>query len=333
MGPAGLYAAREILKVGNHEITMFEQDRQPFGLLKWGVAPDRPEYKRLIPEFDRFLSDNKQRISIHYNQRISDWKKLVNNFDRVIAAVGAPLTNSLPMSHCNSPDLSNTNVLSGLKFAELYNGKGCLHSVLGVRKCKHVVIIGFGNVSLDCGRMLFKVASSMDVNIPLEFATNFKNLQKVTFVCRKPTIWQQSCSVKEFRELFKLCKYSIEFGKKPDLLVQPPASSSRSQKRLYEFALKCMATKNESFFNILLGEELKQVDTGNDYVNLVLESGINLSCDVVIYCLGQRPAEIESDERIVKMGWCFRNGKGTVSDCYHDAHSFAAFLAKSKHFL
>jgi len=45
-GPAGFYAAHRLQqKIQNVKIDMFEQLPTPFGLVRFGVAPDHPEVK------------------------------------------------------------------------------------------------------------------------------------------------------------------------------------------------------------------------------------------------------------------------------------------------
>lgn len=45
-GPAGFYAAYRLMtKVENSVVDMYEQLPVPFGLVRFGVAPDHPEVK------------------------------------------------------------------------------------------------------------------------------------------------------------------------------------------------------------------------------------------------------------------------------------------------
>ncbi len=46
-GPSGLFLAKNLFKAlkGNIKINIFEKSNAPFGLLKYGVAPDHPEVK------------------------------------------------------------------------------------------------------------------------------------------------------------------------------------------------------------------------------------------------------------------------------------------------
>jgi adrenodoxin-NADP+ reductase len=45
-GPAGFYTAMEVLKAAPHaRVDMIERNPVPFGLVRYGVAPDHPEVK------------------------------------------------------------------------------------------------------------------------------------------------------------------------------------------------------------------------------------------------------------------------------------------------
>jgi adrenodoxin-NADP+ reductase len=45
-GPAGFYTAYKLMgKIGNSVVDMYEQLPVPFGLVRFGVAPDHPEVK------------------------------------------------------------------------------------------------------------------------------------------------------------------------------------------------------------------------------------------------------------------------------------------------
>lgn len=49
-GPAGFYTAHRVLKdVQDVKVDMFESLPVPHGLVRFGVAPDHPEVKVLIP--------------------------------------------------------------------------------------------------------------------------------------------------------------------------------------------------------------------------------------------------------------------------------------------
>ena len=53
-GPGGFYCAHAILKAhGDATVTVLERLPVPFGLVRFGVAPDHPEVKNCIDTFSR----------------------------------------------------------------------------------------------------------------------------------------------------------------------------------------------------------------------------------------------------------------------------------------
>jgi adrenodoxin-NADP+ reductase len=49
-GPAGFYTAYKVMsKIDTAKVDMFEQLPVPFGLVRFGVAPDHPEVKVFAP--------------------------------------------------------------------------------------------------------------------------------------------------------------------------------------------------------------------------------------------------------------------------------------------
>ena len=57
-GPAGLYCAQRLLKKvnGGVLIDIFERRPHPFGLIRYGVAPDHPEVKVHTPYQDQLIA-------------------------------------------------------------------------------------------------------------------------------------------------------------------------------------------------------------------------------------------------------------------------------------
>ena len=53
-GPAGFYASQNILKnLPDSRVDIFEALPVPFGLVRYGVAPDHPEVKNCISTFTK----------------------------------------------------------------------------------------------------------------------------------------------------------------------------------------------------------------------------------------------------------------------------------------
>jgi adrenodoxin-NADP+ reductase len=57
-GPAGFYTAYRVLKhVPNVQVDMLEALPVPYGLVRYGVAPDHPEVKAVQHKFEEIASD------------------------------------------------------------------------------------------------------------------------------------------------------------------------------------------------------------------------------------------------------------------------------------
>ncbi|MET1038362.1 MAG: NAD(P)-binding protein, partial [Aeromicrobium sp.] len=58
-GPAGIYAA-DILTKSDVDVTIdiLDRDPTPFGLIRYGVAPDHPRIKEIVKALKRVLSND-----------------------------------------------------------------------------------------------------------------------------------------------------------------------------------------------------------------------------------------------------------------------------------
>jgi indolepyruvate ferredoxin oxidoreductase len=136
-GPAGLAAAQQLARAG-HEVTVFEADDAPGGLLRYGI-PQRRLAKDLI---DRRVEQlTAEGVSFRTAQRVGQdtpADALREQFDAVLLAVGAQKPRDLAV-----PGRSADGVVFALDF--LRQGE----SVPDVRD-KAVVVIGGGLTGEDC---------------------------------------------------------------------------------------------------------------------------------------------------------------------------------------
>lgn len=158
-GPAGFYAAsRVISRVEGALVDMYERLPVPFGLVRFGVAPDHPEVKNCQ---DKFASVAKSpRFNFIGNIAVGQdlpLRALVRHYDGILLAYGASKDRAL-----NIPGESTlTGIYSARAFVGWYDG---LPQFAGLDPDLTVgedaVIIGQGNVALDVARMLL---SDIDV--------------------------------------------------------------------------------------------------------------------------------------------------------------------------
>jgi adrenodoxin-NADP+ reductase len=73
-GPSGFYTAKYLLEARSDvRIDFFEKLPFPFGLVRYGVAPDHPEVKSVTSTFEEVLENN--RVQLHCNVTVDDRKE------------------------------------------------------------------------------------------------------------------------------------------------------------------------------------------------------------------------------------------------------------------
>jgi glutamate synthase (NADPH/NADH) small chain len=147
-GPAGLAGAQQLRRAG-HEVTVFERDDRPGGLLRYGI----PEFKMEKRVLDRRLEQLKaEGVTFKTNAHIgvnTPVEELRKNFDAILLAGGACAPRDLPVPG---------RELKGVYFAMEYlaqsnhrcEGDGIPADREISAKGKHVVIIGGGDTGADC---------------------------------------------------------------------------------------------------------------------------------------------------------------------------------------
>src|ERR1700760_1017560 len=91
-GPAGCYLADHLLRlIPNASIDILEKLPVPFGLIRYGVAPDHQSTKNVARLFDRLLA--RDRVHFFGNVEVGrdvKLKELLEMYDTVVLATGAP---------------------------------------------------------------------------------------------------------------------------------------------------------------------------------------------------------------------------------------------------
>ncbi len=151
-GPAGASAAY-YLAIAGHEVTVYERDPAPGGMLRYGIPQYRlPKDEVLAPEYES-LTDLGIRMvcdkALGRDFTIDDLQN--QGFDAVCVAIGCYDTNKLGVPGEDAPD-----VLDGLEYLRI--------ATLGLpypgHKGKRVVVIGGGFTSMDCTRTSLRQGAS-----------------------------------------------------------------------------------------------------------------------------------------------------------------------------
>ena len=190
-GPAGVYSSdiflRQLKKLGEElglgteaRIDLFEKLPVPFGLVRYGVAPDHPSIKFIASALEKTL-DNPN-IHLYCDVEFGKDKPL------------------------NLPGADLEGVYGAAKFVEWYDGYPT-----GAREwpltAENVAVIGGGNVAMDVARELMRNADDLKAktDIPDNVYEGIgQNKAKVLHLFIRRGVAQAKFSVQELREMEKL---------------------------------------------------------------------------------------------------------------------------------
>ncbi|GAA0586030.1 FAD-dependent oxidoreductase [Kribbella sandramycini] len=147
-GPAGMYAAEDLLLHTNAEVTLIDRLAQPGGLLRYGVAPDHLATRRITNRFTRFHNHPRARslLGVDVGATLTNDDVLAHH-DAVIYAVGSTADRRLGIP---GEDLPGS--LAARDIVSWYNAHPDAAPV--DLPDGRVVIAGSGNVALDVARIL-----------------------------------------------------------------------------------------------------------------------------------------------------------------------------------
>lgn len=162
-GPAGIYAADILTKseeVKNGDvpvaIDIFDRYPAPFGLIRYGVAPDHPRIKGIITALHKVLDRGDIRFfgNVEYGKDLSlaDFQE---HYDAIIFATGAIKDASLDI-----PGVELDGSYGASDFVSWYDAHPDYPRTWPLN-AKEVAVIGNGNVALDVARMLSKHADDL----------------------------------------------------------------------------------------------------------------------------------------------------------------------------
>ncbi|GAB7067010.1 FAD-dependent oxidoreductase [Mycobacterium hodleri] len=153
-GPAGIYAADTL--VNDHpgaRVDVFDRLPAPYGLVRYGVAPDHPRIKEIVKALRRVLSRDGIRFlgNVHYGTdvKLSDLRRF---YDAVIFSTGARADRRLDI-----PGVDLPGSYGAADFVSWYDGHPDVPREWPLT-AKNVAVLGAGNVALDIARVLAKPA-------------------------------------------------------------------------------------------------------------------------------------------------------------------------------
>ncbi|HEY3336968.1 MAG TPA: FAD-dependent oxidoreductase [Propionicimonas sp.] len=157
-GPSGLFAAAALVAHPDVRVDIFDRLPTPFGLLRYGVAPDHASIKAVATTLARVFESERVRFLglVEFGRDVTA-AELVAAYDAVIYAVGAA-----DDRHLGIPGEDLPGSRSARQFVAWYSGHPDAEPqpMAGVHDA---VVIGVGNVAVDVARILLKEPAALSV--------------------------------------------------------------------------------------------------------------------------------------------------------------------------
>uniref|UniRef100_A0A8C3ASL7 NADPH:adrenodoxin oxidoreductase, mitochondrial n=1 Tax=Cyclopterus lumpus TaxID=8103 RepID=A0A8C3ASL7_CYCLU len=261
-GPAGFYTAQQLIKVfpvwvmlesistlgpfstsvhsGVFDIPavdIYERLPVPFGLVRFGVAPDHPEVKNVINTFTQ--TARQSRCSFYGNVDVGtdvSVEELRQAYHAVVLSYGAEGNRTMGV-----PGEDLAGVHAAKDFVGWYNGLPSCRQLRPDLSSETAVILGQGNVALDVARVLLSpldILKMTDITQPALEALAESQVRRVLIVGRRGPV-QVACTVKEVREMVNLPNARPEMvGADFEGVAEALKDLPRPRKRLTELMLK-----------------------------------------------------------------------------------------------
>ncbi|HLS93862.1 MAG TPA: FAD-dependent oxidoreductase [Microbacterium sp.] len=174
-GPAGIYAADILLRTERSfevSIDLFEHLPAPYGLVRYGVAPDHPRIKGVVSALRGVLDRGDIRLfgNVRFGEDIT-LDDLKQHYNAVIFATGASRDADLDI-----PGIDAKGSYGAADFVSWYDGHPDVPRTWPIEGT-HVGMIGNGNVALDAARILAKHADDL---LPTEIPANVYEILKAS---------------------------------------------------------------------------------------------------------------------------------------------------------
>ncbi|XP_063983409.1 NADPH:adrenodoxin oxidoreductase, mitochondrial [Diachasmimorpha longicaudata] len=341
-GPAGFYAAQQLIKASNDvEVDILERLPVPFGLVRFGVAPDHPEVKNVINTFNKTAKNPRVKflgnINVGKDVTVEDLKR---NYHAVLLTYGAEQDRVLGIP---GEDLSN--VISGREFVGWYNGLPANKNLNINLDVEEAVVLGQGNVAVDIARILLTPIDELkktDITSHALEQLSCSRIRRVRMVGRRGPL-QVAFTIAELREMTKLKSCCTiwrpeDFARVSDVVP----SLVRPRKRLTELMLKNLSEQEgqpsglKQFAPIFLRGPREIVGStsvehiklsvnrleGEDVLNqraVATEEVEDIPCGLVLRSIGYKSVPIDPSVPFDSERGRIDNSSGKIGDCLYAA--------------
>lgn len=223
-GPSGLYAVQALLRSEQVDrVDVLESLPAPYGLLRYGVAPDHPKTKTVSRALARVFDDPRVRFfgNVHVGREISR-EELLTHYDAIVYATGARYDRDLGI-----PGEELAGSVGAARFVAWYSGHPDARQPAEWHGTRSLVVVGAGNVALDVSRIALRPSSVLaGTDIPRAVLEELQQgaVTTVHLLCRRGPEHAKFSRV-ELAELLNLPDTRIVLHAEDDWLADRPELS------------------------------------------------------------------------------------------------------------
>ncbi len=229
-GPSGFYAAGALLqqKEIHVSIDIFDRLPTPYGLVRYGVAPDHQKIKSVTKVYERTVADSRVRYfgNVGLGEEISH-DELKSHYDQIIYATGASSDKQLEI-----PGEELTGSFSATEFVAWYNGHPDFADRDFDLSVESVAVVGVGNVAMDVTRILAKSYAELAETDIADYALEklrTSRVKRIHVVARRGPV-QAKFTNPEIKELGELAEADVIIHL-ADLILDPASAASLESDR------------------------------------------------------------------------------------------------------
>ena len=359
-GPAGFYTAEALEKAYGDRARIDILDRYPvpYGLIRFGVAPDHQSLKAVSKRYDKVIEtagvDFIGNVMVGRDVSVAE---LLEIYDAVILAVGSPHSRPLGIPGEDLP-----GVVGSAEFVGWYNGHPDNADLDPPLDGTHAAVIGNGNVALDCARILSKTRGEFDGSDIVNHALDVLDgsaIRTVTILGRRGP-HQIAMTPKELGELGQLeealpivdlndfppreADEALEPGQRKSVTILRDFADIRANKRksmVFDFFAKPLRIEGDGRAERIIVERTELDEkggargTGETY---------EVPASLIISAIGYSSAPIDGvpfderggkflneagriGERLYAVGWARRGPSGTIGTNRPDGYEVADQVA------
>ena len=167
-GPAGFYLAEKLFKMPELvvEIDMYDRLPAPFGLVRFGVAPDHEKIKNVTRVFEKVASRPNFRfygnVEVGKHIRLDALKE---HYHQICYATGAQTDRRMGIP---GEDLRRSHAAT--EFVAWYNSHPAYRDCQFDLSAERVAVVGVGNVAVDVARMLCRTREELEITDIADYA-------------------------------------------------------------------------------------------------------------------------------------------------------------------